>query len=447
LIGDLRSARGYLALGGVALLVGCLGSCRSSESDRQDRRGRIDTVVFITVDALRADYVGLQGRTPSPTPRLDAFFGDKTIFLNASTSAPCTNPSVLRDLSGCRDPLECPSLAQILAANGFHTGAVVSQHQFGWAPSPKAKYARGFDFFDVQPKMSMGRHLFTTRRAGRVTGRALRWIDKVGAGEKLFLWLHYFDPHDPYSPPRGFCPAVDTSGDRRTALQQAPGEVPWSDRGSIFSAKQVDDLRALYTGEIRYVDNQVGRLLDGLDERHRLATALVVVTADHGEWLGERDRWDHCLTLHANELNVPLLIAARGRRLAELGRVRWPVSTLDIVPTILDVLGIEAKGLDGQSLRDDTPRRSVAAHWKTESTLVTERWKLRSLDDEATGLYDIQDDPRETRNLLRSGDASAIANAEKVAKGLAADLAAKGGRTVDADRRVTDELKALGYID
>ncbi len=319
-------------------------------------------VLLVTVDTLRPDHMSAYGYERDTTPNIARFFRGR-LFQRARSSAPCTVPSVKQLLSGRLDA-EGKPLAQILHEHGFYTAAIVSQQQFiddTWG------YARGFDEWDAQRELD--HHNMSARDARDVSEHALAFLARREAStQPFFLWLHYFDPHDPYDPPaheRVFARNVSSfaNGDRRAAQQAAKtDETAWHLVDRIFTQEDRDNLTRLYDDEIRYVDEQLGRVFAAIDERFAGDQVLVVLTADHGELLGENAAWDHCYGLGDTELHVPL--AVRGfRRSVGRALAQRPTSTLDVVPTLLRELDIPRKELT----LDGTP---VWAGYRRHSTAV-----------------------------------------------------------------------------
>lgn len=433
----MRLARLVLA----ALLVGC-----GAPAPRN--------AVLISVDTLRWDHVGLLGYERPTTPRLDAFFSDKTIFENAVSPAPCTLPALAQLLHGSYVPRpDRFSLAETLRVHGYATAAFVSQHQLrpDWHRGGVGAWlaeaaAEGFDVFDVQGAEEVDGHGMSARTAREVSTRALAWLEQVR--EPFFLWLHYFDPHDPYEPPprhRDFDRGNGSprSGDRRLDLMRGrrPGE-PWFEAGRIFDARDVQHLVNLYDGEIQFADAQVGRVLDALVGRGLAASTVVVFVSDHGEWLGEGERWDHCQTLREVEIRVPFLWSVGGERLAGLGRVATPVSTVDLAPTLLAVLGIEHQpdAFDGVDLRRPPQARSVFADWRGATAARRGSWKLVARDAPVE-LFDLEGDGAERRNRLGEG----LAEESELARDLEAFRASHP--VAELHRDVLERLRGLGYID
>ena len=425
-----------------------------------------NSVVLITVDTLRRDHVGRYGYPRPTTPHLDRFFERGTTFSNATSPSPCTVPAVLQLLTGLRsfDP-RAQRLAEILRHHGYRTAAIVSQHHFRTGAGPLPSYARGFDHFDIQPAGHTDHHGMTARTASEISDRAIAWLDGHPRQQPFFLWLHYFDPHDPYEAPeehRVFpLPAPCLDGDRRAhlyaamdaALRRADPETrrtilerpnPHAHFGSIYSDEQVRTLRSHYDAEILYTDAQIGRVLGRLGEAGLLERSLVIVTSDHGERLGEGGRWAHCQSLHGYEINVPLLLLRPGQPRGE--RVARAVSTLDIVPTVLAALGIahEPSALDGVDLLAEGDERLVYAVWEREHAIQDDTWKLKLGTRggvAGTGLYDLAEDPEEGVDVA-AAHPEEVARLERVLR----ENAAADGKLLSKIEETLEQLRAIGYV-
>jgi len=411
-------------------------------------------VFLITVDTLRADHVSAYGYERETTPELERFFAPGTRFRHAVSASPCTLPSVRQLLTGRILPVpEDPRLAERLVGEGWATAAVVSHQFFRGPDGPLPTYARGFEVFDVQDPSRHGAYGMTLRTAREVTDRAITQLDRRDPDRPLFLWLHYFDPHDPYLAPlehRIFEPrnSETLDGDRRRVMRDGRGMgLPWEQRGGIFSDEEVRYLVAQYDAEIRYVDAEIGRFLAALERRDRLEDSLVVVTSDHGERLGEDLKWDHCWSLHQSEMRVPLLVMLRGGPLGGQAEALFGASNLDLVPTVLDVLGLaEAPNASGASLlalsqRPD-PGRVVHTAWKDQQLALLPPWKLVRGADGAPHLYDLESDPAERRDLAKQH--------RELTRALTATLdEADAGLSGAASQSETvlDQLRALGYVE
>jgi len=409
-----------------------------------------EDVVLITIDTLRADHVSSYGYSRATTPELDRFFASGTVFENAISSAPCTLPSVKQLLRGSFEAdAESQTLAERLHQRGFVTGAVVSQHQFYKQPDA---YRRGFDRFDIQSLDEVDQHGMTPRTAREVSDRAIAWLDEIPSNRPFFLWLHYFDPHDPYEPPakyRGFDAGNVSarSGDRRTDLEQEKRTTTERarDAGYIFTPKDVQHLINLYDGEILYADSEIGRVLAALDARGITSHALVVLTSDHGERLGRGGHWDHCASLGDEELRVPLFVRVNGGPLTGRARETGQASTLDVVPTLLALLGIplEAGPAVARDLRKLPDRRTALAFWHGRWAARCADWKLIAGGGGAPPeLYEVARDPLEERNLASRGDP-----AEQDLTRVIEPLAGLGQRIENENSLPIEELRSLGYLE
>ncbi len=407
-------------------------------------------VILITIDTLRPDHLGVYGYAKATSPRIDAFAEHATVFEHAISPAPCTTPAVLQVLTGTLNHGTArPRLAEYLRDAGYETSAFVS-HQFFRSPEgPLPKYARGFQHFDIQRDDERDRWAMTSRRASQVTDAALAYLGKSGTRGKKLVWLHYFDPHDPYAPPPGYDRfagehPVPCDGDRRLPLLAArgPGQR-WEDAGAIFTPAQVERYRSMYDAEISYTDEQVGRLLDGLGELGLLERSVVIITADHGERLGEYDKWDHCGSMHGFELDVPLLISVAGEPLAGQRRNLGAVTTLDILPTVLDLVGVRATAsrLDGINLLETGDGRRVFTLWTEGWLIQDQRWKLYLLKSRDVQLFDLAADAQEQVDVARQNPAVR----DDLLRAL--EVESRGRKQVAGEvDRVVEQLRAIGYI-
>lgn len=429
------------------LLLICLGSACTSSTDAAPCLHC--NVVLISVDTLRKDHVGLYGYDRETTPNIDAFFSNGTIYDFPVTAAPCTIPSVLQFLTSDLDYRdESPRIAEILRNGGYRTAAFVAQAFFFQDGDPDEKYARGFDSF-ISPGYVPTEDLREVPTADQISDAATRWLAEHGGSGRFFLWLHYFDPHDPYSPPlehRSFVGPAQRPIDHRAVLTRAVAEHPewvvreWTRAGRIFTPEDVARLVGMYDGEIRFVDAQIGRVLGRLEELGLIGQTVVVLTADHGERLGENGTWDHCASLHGRELNVPLMITSRGRGVPESGHRPGLATTLDILPTISALTGVrDGSAHAGFSLLSDVSTRYVVAIYGTEVAVLRYPWKLRIGRGRGPRLLRM-DDPEELEDLARVYPA-VTARLSSLIDVRAVELT----RQRAAETR--ERLRSLGYIE
>ncbi len=423
-------------------------------------------VLLITLDTLRADYLGSYGHARPTSPELDALAASGVLFENAiaqSAVTPVSHASILTGLyphhhglrslhggKGFRLPAERVTLAEILAANGYTTAGFVSAfpatRHFG-LDQGFATWNEDFgdeardDLIGDAGIVNTGR---AQRRADATTAEALRWLE-AGRRDPFFLWIHYFDTHDEALAP--------------------PAE--YVARFPARSVQRADQLRALYEAEVAYIDEHVGHVLRALERLGLRERTLVAVLADHGEGLGDHDWWGHSL-LYQEQVRVPFLLSVPGSGWS--GRVHDLVRSVDLVPTILDVLDIPCPdgrcGFDGSSLRGviaGGTRAFPVAYSESLSDLAgypgspfandslyalnDGRWKLvaryEGLRAKPSWLFDLEADPGETVNLIHAHP--------DVERRLRRRLEALGSiveadRSTPLDPSVRERLRSLGYL-
>jgi len=398
-------------------------------------RSQAPDLVIVTLDTVRADRLGCYGHAGGLTPNIDKLAARAVLFEDASSAVPITLPSHATlftgrypSATGVRNngtfvvPESETTLAERLRDRGWKTGAVVAAYPL------QSRYglSQGFEIYDEElPPRRPGRGQafsvhFNERDARTVTDRALE-VWKRLAGRRRFLWVHYFDAHAPYAAPEPY----------GSAHADAP-----------------------YDGEIAYVDVEVGRLLDALARES--PKAWIVVTADHGESLGEHGEKTHGVFLYESTLRVPLIVRAPDRW-PEGRRVSPPVTLADVVPTILALAGLPpASGLDGADLAPLLEGKHLGREVYAESYLPRLQFRfapltmirdgrLKYIDAPAAELYDLGTDPAETRNLATERPetpelAARLAEVTARADPEASDRAA-GALDPDAEAR----LRSLGY--
>ncbi len=321
-------------------------------------------VVFILVDTLRADHLPLYGYGRDTSPNLTALGRESLVFQAARSQASCTFPSVnsmltsrsasafLGQPGGAMGlPAGIPGLAELLHARGFHTAAVSASPIVRASPgrfNPGGGYGRGFDSFQED---------CVWQGADCVTGQALPHLGRDP--RPLFLYLHYLDPHGPYAPPAGYRPRFARGRPDKDFVRRGdPNPIArWLYQGGAdprVTAADLAYLVDLYDDKIAFFDAQLGRLVAALRAGGLLDDTLLVLAADHGEEFLEHGDVKHCRNLFDTTIRTPLLLrvpGARPRAVAE------PVENLDIVPTLLDLLGTAA----GQAAGPTRPPASRGA--------------------------------------------------------------------------------------
>ncbi len=404
-------------------------------------------LLLVTFDTTRADRIGCYGRERAATPNLDALAAEGFRFERAFTAVPVTLPSHSTLLTGLY-PLahgvrdngifhlsdSHETLAETLAAVGYRTAAAVGAFPL----SARFGADQGFELYDdnfaaayqnllgQRAVLKTGLY-FDERPASLVNDALLPWLDQHHQ-EPFFAWAHYFDPHQPYSPP----PPYD----------------------QLF----VDDP---YDGEIAYADEAFGELLDHLNQLGVLDHTLIVFTADHGEGQGEHGELTHSTLAYNSTLHVPLILSIPGRA----GGVVVPqrVASVDVAPTVLDLLGITSpEAFQGQSLRPLIDHRggSVAgfprpqyaetlaprfAHDLGELRVLFSR-QHKYIHGPRPELYDLEADPHEHHDLIAEQGDLALELERQLASFLDRHARGDAAAVTEMDEETRRRLEALGYI-
>jgi arylsulfatase A-like enzyme len=431
-----REPRAGEALTGclIALLLGLLTACSAPEPGAPRR------VFLITVDTLRADHMGIYGYPRQTSPALDRLAQQGVTFTNAVAQWPKTGPSLASIFTGRypkttglthraaqQIPDEYLTLPELFQSAGYSTLGVVSNAVL----SAELGWSRGFDEFLETWKLggAVSDDPVEHRRwvtAPLVNQLAIPALERHVESERLFVWLHYSDPHAPYLLPEGTVdPFLDDAFDTQDQLIE--NELP--------PARAIDDERRLgfyvasYDANILVTDTYIDAILEHLESLGLLEEALVIFTSDHGEGLGEHDElFEHGREPYNTTVHVPLFITYTG--VTRAGRqIENPTELLDLYPTLRDLLQITdgPEGLEGSSLvpflgpmgavdkEALKPFRYAFSEagggqmlWRHYRSVQDGRWKLvfhpaverkdRELPP-AFELYDLESDPLETENL------------------------------------------------
>ena len=374
-------------------------------------------VFLVTIDTLRADHVHCYGDAQIQTPTLDALAKDGIRFTQAFTPSPITNTSHTTILTGLLPsshevtdfgiPLAPPhaTWAELLKKEGYRTAAFIGAVILD-SKTLSPGLDRGFEFYDNFPEHSNSKSRWgrVERRGMDVVQHAETWLTQHRTGPH-FVWVHLYDPHDPYEPP---APYAETYKDR------------------------------LYDGEIAYADSALGHFISYLKKTGMYENALIIAVGDHGEGLGEHHEDTHGIFLYDATTHVPLILKLPGQSTLKK-TVEAQVRTTDIVPTALDILGAPPEQLDGESLKPlwtGSTTADRAAIGETDYPLrfgwaplkSVREGGLKFIDAPRPELYNLQTDPRELENKYRPNDSSV----QKFRKQLA-DLKQKtGAKQTDA---------------
>jgi choline-sulfatase len=395
-------------------------------------------VVVVTLDTTRADHIGAYGARDVETPVVDRLAREGVLFEQAESVTPLTLPAHssiftgkfppehgVRDNGGFYLGPEQITLAEVLKERGYRTGAFIAAFVLDSKWGLNQGFETYFDDFDIAKAREVS--LSAIQRPGNeVVDKALPWIEQV-KDSRFFAWIHLYDPHTPYRPPEPF----------QTRYKDHP-----------------------YNGEIAFADSQVGRVVQLLQSLGLYERTVLVVLGDHGESLGDHGESTHGFFIYESVNHVPFVIRApysltQGRRVAD------PVREVDVMPTILDLLGVEGpKGIPGVSLvplmtgarrelgLDAYSETMYPLHhygWSDLRAIRSGRYKV--IDAPRPELYDLERDPKETTNLFeqrRTLGEGMIGRLRGIEAGFSRTVAALPAGDVDPEARA--RLAALGYV-
>lgn len=459
---------------GAAIAALCASALLCTMACAEASRDPVRAVILISCDTLRADHLGMYGYERDVSPNLDAFARRSVVFERAYATAPHTNPALsslftsrmpdeLGVAGGNRTlmPASVTTLAEILGAAEIKSAAIVSN----WALRRPDKslgdvgIAQGFGHFDDRMGDTAGlREGHFERAADATTDAAIAWLEQ---NQKLpgryFLWVHYQDPHGPYTPPERYRGIFESQGPggllpRLGETQQGYGQIPHYQ--ILDGERRPNFYRDRYDEEIRFFDHEVGRLLDWLAAHEVFAESLVVFTSDHGESLGEHNYWfTHEANLYDEEVRVPFVI----RYPEQMPRpsAKSLVGHLDFLPSVLDAFGLPQVPARGISLiANEIPGERIFPHslHKPDSPLrwfgvTDDRYRL-VIPSSGPELYDIREDPGEQHNLASRENKRVKAMIERYREFMAAVpvLPALDEVELPLDDEARRALEALGYL-
>jgi len=370
-------------------------------------------IVLIAIDTIRADRLGFLGHDRDTSPHLDALARDSVVYRRAISAAPWTTPAFVGIFTGRHPgalgfegdalvlPEDVPVLAQALCDAGWRTAGAVSHSYVGI----RYGFDRGFEGWDER---NAGGHLHISSES--ITDLALDFVDQLagveGDDRPFFLFAHYFDPHYDYREHAAHLFSSGYEGPHRSEADNFHELVKLAAAGSLDRAA-VQNLLDAYDSEVAYTDAEIGRLIAGLKERGLYDESLIVLLGDHGELFAERKErlLGHGMAVYQGLVRVPLLIKLPGADRRE--SVDKPVSTVDVMPTILDFVGAPPTNRDAPErslLRSPSaPPRPVFSQTRRDGirdTVLEGDWKLiRDTVRERSELYDLARDPDEQRDL------------------------------------------------
>ena len=391
-------------------------------------------LLFITVDTLRADRLGSYGYRDGATPNLDRLAREGLQFEHAYSPVPLTLPSHIAMFTGrypyatgvringmhflAEDEL---TLAELFKSEGYATSAFVSAYVL----IEKFGLAQGFDEFeDSLRTMDTIFRFYSETPADEIYDRFARWLDRDRA-EPFFSWIHLYDPHQPFEPP-----------------------PPFAERFA----------HDLYDGEIAFVDQQVGRILEKLETKGLTENTVIVVTSDHGEAFGEHVEIGHGLLTYDETMRVPLIIAAPDRLEADRS-IPDRVGLIDLTPTLAELFGLPlpskhhgrslvsllagARQQGESTLYFESFAGVQEKSWAARQGIIADGFKYLRLPQPE--LYDLHNDPQESTNLAREQRERTTTMRGELERMLAAEP-----ERADSVRELSPEdrrqLEALGYL-
>ncbi len=439
-------------------------------------------IILLTIDTLRADALTCYSRGGATTPNIDRLAADSLVFTAAFSPSPWTLPAVTSLMSGTlpavhqvthvgqRVPDNLLTLAEYMREVEYYTTAI------GYSPMllREGNMCQGFveyQFFPDTLGRSFGARLlrrFVPSRAGIRRSHSTSYVTHTASeflsssrDKDIFLWLHYYDPHLPYEPPGPFLPDMGKPARSAKTSNGVVKEIRGG--GFVPTVGEQAWLEELYQAEVRYVDAQVGKVLDVLRREGVYDRSLIVLVSDHGEEFWEHDGFEHGHSLYNELIHVPLLIKLPYS--SHTGRIDEPVSTAAITPTILDICGIdyEAESFSVGSLSaiwsdSDAGFRaepvvscSVLWYGEQESVIFDGLKYIRSCVTGREELFDLTTDPGELSPVARSTEGVERARGilkqvkERAERQIGA-LGVEGREGAKLDIGTVRELRALGYI-
>jgi arylsulfatase A-like enzyme len=429
----------------------------AAEPDSEPLRPNI---LLYVMDTLRADHLGIYGYDRPVSPRIDSFAADATVFDDAVAQSSWTRASMasiftslwpLQHATNRRGDVLAPeavTLAELLNAAGYATVAFAKNQNI----FPTFGFSQGFEDFNA---------MWTKGKSHRINAQVDKWLRSYDGDRPFFLYLHAVDPHAPYGPPEGFKYQFASESNDDLTLKRPPGLKTWKTLQPEQQERILGHLLDLYDGEIAYNDSTFGDLLEMLKEHSVYEDTLIILLSDHGEEFQDHGNWQHGRNLFVENLHVPLLIRFPDR--GQGVRVEQRVQHIDLLPTLLDYLGLEAPDfLEGRSFlpwvtgtetaMEEPPRPAFSflhLDGLPNVSVIEEDWKLvqnLSKGEIAwTNLFNLAEDPGEKRNRMKDRPILASYLASLISKRRAEESRLTASEAV-LDERMEEALKALGYI-
>ena len=430
-------------------------------------------VLFISIDTLRADHLGCYGYQRDTSPNIDQFAQQSLLFKNFFTVVPKTGPSMTSFFTGqymqthgvvdnnYLRASDSQSFVQLLPDH-YQKAAFVANPVLSAARG----YATGFDKYQVaSPNSNMGEW-----GQEDISPNAIAWLRAAKDKGNFFLWLHYIDPHGPYSPPRDYQDIFVNDGlydsSRKVSLNYTPeeginenyvlGAVPKYQR--LGNNDAVDYYVTKYDAEIRYTDAEIGKVLDYLKESDQVANTIIVITADHGESLGENDYYfEHGMMVNEGSIHIPLII--HHPNINEHVVFDALMQNTDIATTLLNLISISSlhtkDGIDfsriilGKDIKSELRKYTYSCtpygYKDFLEAVRTKQNKLVRTNEQKHSVYDLIHDQKETTNIYHEEATSTIAELIQIVTKFGKKTQQTPVKESPLKKSATDKLRTLGY--
>ncbi|MGA1826322.1 MAG: sulfatase [bacterium] len=426
-------------------------------------------ILLISIDALRADHLGCYGYSRNTSPHIDAFAHNNLLFKNFFTVVPKTGPSMTTFFTGKyiqnhgvvsnplrRNPI-IKTLPQLLPKRYVRAGFVTNL-----TLNAERGYADGFDEYTILDGQKT------------LTSKAIQWLGDNGIRSKFFLWVHYIDPHGPYTPPDEFHEIFVNdryyNASKKVALDYTPikginenyilGAVPKYQR--LGDIDEVDYYIAQYDAEIKYTDSEIGKLLHYIEAKNLTQNTIIIITADHGESLDENNYYfEHGMLVNEGSIHIPLIISHPDvKRPCEINSL---LQNTDLAPTILNQCKVKfptaIDGIDFSQLFLAQQKSAIQVrnfiysctpheYLSFFETIRTSTDKLIRKNENSYSFYDIRNDSRETKDLYLNASKTTSNLIEKrigEIKNFGVHYV-RSGIEPKLSKEQLEKLKTLGYV-
>lgn len=438
-------------------------------------------VILISIDTLRADHLSTYGYYRNTSPKIDRFGSKSILFENAISQETWTIPSHISIFTslyplthrvGINNTLaeNATTLTEVLKSEGYATAAFTA---WGWAIAPTTGLGRGFDIYRQinYTNASLEKLKESSVHYLDNSNPVFGWLEK-NRGKKFFLFFHTASVHDPYVAAKNYSKVFDPSySGAMLDSEERLLDIVWDNPTRFFNksdtvspevvarqlvkstmnisdARDVYHLVAVYDGKILQTDGFVGFFLERAEGMGLLNNTIIVLLSDHGEELFDHGKLGHSQQLYDETIHVPLIIY--NPRVEGGARIKEQAQLIDVMPTVLDMLGMNIPKVEGRSLlplvdgtAGDSFNSYVFSTKGLEDASVREiSWKAIFKSNGVPELYNLISDPRETKNIIKERNDKFSELKEKLFE-WGKSIGIKSG---DTEKSIEEELRKLGYI-